>query len=107
MSIDHQRIQHLLKWKTFFGQRQEEPPLVMARGADRHLFPRECAATVFHARGQNLFVQCREIFGLRYRHQTVTPMPSQLALRSSLFVPLCRVAVLALISPVRTKSDDP
>ena len=45
--------------------------------------------------------------GFRHGHQPVAPEPAQLAFYAAFFVAAGRVAVLALIAPVRAKRDDP
>src|ERR1022692_4179945 len=50
------------------------------------------------ARRQQLRIQRSQVFGFRYRHQTVAPIPAQLSFDATFFVALGRVAVLAPIS---------
>jgi len=54
-----------------------------------------------------MFVQGSQARRLRYRYQTVATIPSQLSFHTTFFIPAGRVAVLALITPVRAECNAP
>ena len=80
---------------------------MLAGLTDRHALAADRPAPVGHTRRQQLFVQSRQVRGFRHRHQTVAPIPAQLSFHATLFIAAGRVAILALISPVRAERDDP
>src|SRR5450756_1115761 len=73
---------------------------------NRHTSANDGAASVLQAGIQDLLVQCVQTACFRDRHQPVAPEPPQLTFHAAFFVAAGRVAVLALIAPVRPERND-
>src|ERR1035438_6554394 len=102
-------IQQALEQGDLFDNEhmREMMELILTGFAHRHALAADRPIAVGPARRQQLRIQRSQVFGFRYRHQTVAPIPAQLSFDATFFVALGRVAVLAPISPMRTERDDP
>src|ERR1022692_263854 len=92
--------------KLLSSQRQQVRLFVQHRGANCLCAPTQNASPIQVATALQVHVQLVLTTSFRNRHPVVAPKVSAFALDAALLVAASRVAELALITPVRTESNE-